>query len=191
MSPTLVRYLLLVAVVFIGFSQAAWPFGSQPQTTSSPMPCPSPPFCPLNGTWIGERGALNLQVISKPKQPMHVKYTLRGMVLQGVLQFPYNSTVVPTSAQVLLATNSTPITCLMAVLTCHQRHLWVTEMPLMGNSAAVTYPLRPHVPVQEKPQVNKNAANKNSEKLQEIVIQIALGKNFTDDDPYGYYWLPE
>lgn len=71
----------------------------------------------------------------------------------------------------------------MAVLTCHQGLLWITELPLVGTDAAVTYPLRPHPLLQEKVTEGKNATGRKSDGLQEIVIQIALRKNYTDDDP--------
>ncbi|KAK4324222.1 hypothetical protein Pmani_005062 [Petrolisthes manimaculis] len=138
-------YFILIGVVLSGLGEAAWPFGSQPSTTADPLPCPRPTHCALNGTWLGEAGGLKLQITRKGNQSLQVKYTLRDMIMEGEIQAPKNKNAIPSAAQVLLVTNSTPVTCLLTILTCHQDHLWVTELPLVGNASAVTYPLQPPV----------------------------------------------
>lgn len=173
-------FFFLVAVVYSGLGEAAWPFGSQPSPQPGPPPCPGPAQCPLPGIWLGESGALKLEIKKVGNHTLHVQYTLRDIVMEGKILTSGSPKAIISAAEVLLATDTTPVTCLLTILACHQDHLWVTELPLEGKASAVTYALHP--PRKEAHGSSappQNASSSGSDKFSEIVIQIAL-KNYTD-----------
>lgn len=176
-----VSFFFLVAVVYSGFGEAAWPFGSQPSPQPGPPPCPGPAQCPLIGTWLGESGALRLEIEKSGNHSLHVEYTLRDIVMEGKIQTSGKEKAVISAAEVLLATSTTPVTCLLTILACHQGHLWVTELPLEGHASAVTYALHPPQKAAHGSSIApaQNASGTGSDRFSEIVIQIAL-KNYTD-----------
>lgn len=77
-----VSFFFVVGVVLSGLGEAAWPFRSQP-SPPGPPPCPGPAQCPLPGTWVGEYGALKMEIEKVGNHSLQVQYTLRDIVMHG------------------------------------------------------------------------------------------------------------